>query len=799
MMTRPRAPRRLRLRAAALWLLALCHSCSRADDADDSADETALVEGGRLHELGSRTIVYLALVDGSVVAWNMADGLQLWNFTSQGRPGAGSHDVVSEYGKPKMAPEGSSIVTELGGQGTNYVLGSDGSFNEGAISMSRGVSDATSILLGTEEDEEKVLVYGSKYVDVYGVDPVEDNMKYCRISGVPGACGSEGYSGPSPTIIVTRTTYTMSEIAADSGKELWNRSSSFFEMQMSRGAVPPGAGGEVDNPLHIVQRAVPGAEKEQWRVDAVDSQGEVRWTKLLPSRLVASFTLANGEIQRNDFNDCGNDTDGECLDRLFGDTEQEPLNYMFKHKGTYFALPSVEAPAAPLPPIGSALPPAFSQAAGEGAPMLGDGQGPAMLGDGKCDAGAGEEGDDAKQVADPSATQDYLSGSSTRTDIINVDGRAAGGLVMGNAYRTQWRRQGYGSTAEAVFTREVLVPPVPLEPPVALEEVVLRDPADSPESSATAQSGKRVTVMTPMFLDNVEMEVGWWWVLLAMLVCTALGVFLAARCFPGTEAALGPGLRGRLRQRWCRRRAGGDGEPEGEAAEPEGRAGQEEAQEEVVEETISLSGSRKRSPLLAAKKRGSRSPVRTPPHPFPLLMKPELIRGPSCASVGARSNRSRHTARPSKGLGRASPTSTSEPLRRRARGWSSPGGIPIRTRRRRARWMAPRARATTTTRIRSSRSRPPPCPRVRACRSCRRTVRSRPRRLSRWPRNPPCRRCRARRRCSRGALWQSCTIPTAAAAARATARSLTRSGGWGRGGRARCSWRTETSTVSITR
>ena len=41
--------------------------------------------------------------------------------------------------------------------------------------------------------------------------------------------------------------------------------------------------------------------------------------------------------------------------------------------------------------------------------------------------------------------------------------------------------------------------------------------------------------------------------------------------------------------------------------------------------------------------------------------------------------------------------------------------------------------------------------------------------------------------------------PDGGGAARATARSLTRSGGWGRGGRARCSWRTETSTVSTTR
>ena len=513
--------------AALLWLAAGLALFAQPAGCDESSSESRSEVAQRAPagpgELDAQEVVYLGLVDGSVVAWNMHNGRRLWNFTSRGTVGSDSHDVVSEYGKPSLQMrEGQELVTELGGQGSNYVLDGDGGLFEHPSWNARGLVDApaaTSQVLrreGEEGEDDGVLFIEDKVVDVYGVDPFTEglegqaNMKFCRLANRPDeSCGAYDDRGKtSRTLVVTRTTYTMTEQRAGNGEVLWNRSSSFYDMKMSH----PGIGGAIDQPWSIVQRAVGTSEsasgEPQWQVDAFDSEGTVQFSQLLPAQLVASFTLMNGQISRNGFNDCGDLSPAECWSRLEKHAFEDTVS-VFKHKNAYFALPAVEMTRAPLNPLPNLFqPPQPARATGLSA-MIGDGLDAAVLVDADCDA----EDADRSVSAPPGAGPGWdFDGGSTRTDIATGSSAGGGGggggtdsqlmLHGGSEYRGFWRREERAavptSTAVAVFTRQDAVVPIHVDTPqstlLAVDEVQLIEADDRTSSGSSGSNGETVNV-----------------------------------------------------------------------------------------------------------------------------------------------------------------------------------------------------------------------------------------------------------------------------------------------------------------
>lgn len=534
--------------------LAVCQATGGRDEGGGGREAAAAIQphaptGG---ELEAQEVVYLGLVDGTVLAWSMQTGGILWNFTSMGVAGAESYDVVSEFGKPSFQRlEGQFLVTELSGQGSNYVLDSDGGLFEQPWNT-RGLLDepggTSQILASDSEDGEHdgVLFTADKVVDVYGVDPVTEglSMKYCRLANRPDeSCGTYDDRGRnSRTLIVTRTTYTMTEHRAGTGEVLWNRSSSFYDMKMSH----PGIGGHMDQPWSIVQRAatpnsVPPGEQTRWKVDAFDSDGQVRFTTTIPARLVASFTLANGHVNRNAFNDCGDTTDAECWELVANGALQDRVS-VFKHKNAYFALPAVEIPRAPLNPMPSPFAPAPSD---KSSPMIGDGTPTAILPDADCDA------DDLNLALEPAGPGWGFDGGSTRTDITTDTDTPQSLMLQTDSYRGFWRKEETTttstSTAIAVFTRQDAVVPIRVGPPNdRVDEIQLHeaDDASGDDSSGTSdnrayealniqddlhrdtstRNGKTITVRTPDFLDDIPINMTS--VVAAALVVLAVGILI---------------------------------------------------------------------------------------------------------------------------------------------------------------------------------------------------------------------------------------------------------------------------------
>eukprot|EP01046_Picozoa_sp_COSAG06_P017947 COSAG06_NODE_1235_length_10137_cov_16.765989_1_plen_943_part_00 len=538
-----------------LWLVAVS-VCQAGGDAERAIRAAVPVGPG---ELEAQNVVYLGLVDGSVVAWCMHTGAQLWNFTSMGVPGADSHDVVSEFGKPSFQlREGQALVTELGGQGSNYVLDGDGGLFEQPWDA-RDLLDApggTSKVLGREGEEgedDGVLFTEDKVQDVYGVDPVAEglSMKYCRLANRPDdSCDAYDDGRESRTLIVTRTTYTMTEQRAGNGEVLWNRSSSFYDMKMSH----PGMGGHIGQPWSIVQRAVPAdftsSDQMQWRVDAFDADGTVRFTKLLPARLVASFTLANGQVTRNGFNDCGDVTDAECWDHVANGAFEDRVS-VFKHNNAYFALPSVEIARPPLNPLPSPFAPRPS---GSSTTMIGDGTAAAMLPDADCDA------DEVSVAGEPAGSGWGFDGGSTRTDIATGTDSPQSLVLQTDSYRGFWRREESSttstSTAIAVFTRQEPVVPIQVGSPTHLvDEVQLVDRDDTSSGDSTASSDtsseqvnvqdilraasahprKTITVQTPEFLDDIPLNITMSSIVAAVFVVLVVGILIGTKLCGGSE------------------------------------------------------------------------------------------------------------------------------------------------------------------------------------------------------------------------------------------------------------------------
>ena len=535
--------------------------CQAAGDEPEGSAITPRAPNGP-GELEAQNVVYLGLVDGTVFAWSMHTGEFLWNFTSMGVAGAESHDVVTEFGKPSFQRvDGQFLVTELSGQGSNYVLDSEGGLFEQTWNA-RGLLDepggTSQLLAGDVEDGEDdgVLFTEDKVVDVYGVDPVTEglSMKYCRLANRPDeSCGAYDDRGRnSRTLVVTRTTYTMTEQRASTGQVLWNRSSSFYDMKMSH----PGIGGDIIQPWSIVQRAVtqnsgPRGEQTRWKVDAFDTEGHVRFTTTIPARLVASFTLANGHINRNSFNDCGDATDAECWEIVANDAFQDRVS-VFKHKNAYFALPSVEVARAPLNP----MPNPFAQTSpSKSSPMIGDGTSAAMLPDADCDA------DELNLAIEPASPAWGFDGGSTRTDVATDTDTPQSLVLQTDSYRGFWRKEesttSSTSTAIAVFTRQEAVVPIRVGSP-NLDEVQLLEADDGQDSTLTSdtgpsepmsikddphrdtnpRNGKTITVQTPDFLDDIPVNITS--VVLALLVVLTVGYLIGKKSGPltGTDPPL---------------------------------------------------------------------------------------------------------------------------------------------------------------------------------------------------------------------------------------------------------------------
>jgi hypothetical protein len=261
--------------AVALLLPLLVLGAGSSDGGLSSSSSSQLIPagcggGGGGDELRPRQVVYLGLVDGSVVAWDMDDGEHLWNFTSLGRPGSTTHDVVSEFGKPNHVPPSNTLVTELGGQGKVFQMGPGGGTPDESQYTTRDLvqfsHDHSGKMLDDvlTQDGQRVLLSASVVTDVYGLDPVglngELNMKYCKLDGRDAdICDAGGgtvagkHDAKARTLIVRRTTTTMSEISARDGTTLWNRSVSAYDMSMSH----PGFGGDGGESIDIVQRVIP--------------------------------------------------------------------------------------------------------------------------------------------------------------------------------------------------------------------------------------------------------------------------------------------------------------------------------------------------------------------------------------------------------------------------------------------------------------------------------------------------------------------------------------------------------------
>jgi serine/threonine protein kinase len=320
-----------------------------SDSLPDRAQESNAIDFTAVAPLiaANEGIVYIGLLDGSLMAVDLNSGQTLWTFETK----RGS--LFSSAGQTLKEEDGGITVPGL--DGTMYSLATeDLSLTKHPYTV-RDLADTPSLLA-----PNGTIVTGSKQSDIYVLDPKTGDLQYARLDQEivrPSGNGLEENldiaDATKDALIIAMTTHSIRGLLAKTGAELWNFSIGSFDIALGGGAAES-AGDVPATPsgVMLMQHGDSAAALD------VDSMKALWTTDKLPSPMVSSFTLQGTTVRKNPFVDSslmgqragivptvpprGRPTRTTLTDDQ-APPEHRPAVYLGTLNGSFFALPSEPA------------------------------------------------------------------------------------------------------------------------------------------------------------------------------------------------------------------------------------------------------------------------------------------------------------------------------------------------------------------------------------------------------------------------------------------------------------------------